>query len=197
MRRRDRYIYSDRGRRRQKRRRRVTFLLLLLLILLAAGGYFFLVYQNPIRKGTESLKAGDYKEAITYFEKAVAKDKNASEAYRGMGIACFETEDYEKALSYFDEAIGQGAEKTDTLYRLMGTCHMKLSQYEEAAEVYSEGLAGENIEEGIRREMSRNRIAAYEKAGDWEQAKNCMDEYLAQYPEDEEAKREAEFLKTR
>ena len=175
----------------------MTLLLLLLLLLFAAGGYYFQVYQNPIRKGTESLKEGEYKEAITYFEQAVAKDKNVSEAYLGMGIACFETGDYEKALSYFDEAIGQGVEKTDTLYRLMGTSHMKLSQYEEAAESYSEGLAFENIEEDSLREMSRNRIVAYEKAGDWEQAKNCMDEYLTQYPEDEEAKREAEFLKTR
>lgn len=197
MRGREKYIYSDRRKRRQKRRRRLLVFVILLLLFLAAGGYFFLIYQNPIRKGTESLEVEKYKEAITYFEKAVSKDKNVSEAYRGMGIAYFETEKYEKALSCFEQAMEEGTEKTDTLYQLMGTCHMKLSQYEEAAEVYSEGLAGEDIEDSIKREMSRNRIAAYEKAGDWEQAKNCMDEYLTQYPEDEEAKREAEFLKTR
>jgi hypothetical protein len=42
-----------------------------------------------------------------------------------------------------------------------------------------------------------NQIAAYEYTGNFKQATVLMEEYLKKYPEDEEAKREYEFLKSR
>lgn len=40
-------------------------------------------------------------------------------------------------------------------------------------------------------------IVACEGMEDWEQAKEKLEEYIAKYPEDEEAEKEAEFLETR
>ena len=41
--------------------------------------------------------------------------------------------------------------------------------------------------------MEFNQIAAYEKLYDWESAKAKIEEYIAKYPDDEAAKKEAEF----
>ena len=45
--------------------------------------------------------------------------------------------------------------------------------------------------------MRFNCIFAYEKLGDMETAKSLLSEYVKDYPEDEEAAKEAEFLETR
>ena len=42
-----------------------------------------------------------------------------------------------------------------------------------------------------------NRIVAYEYLGQFDQAKLAMEQYLALYPDDENAQREYTFLKTR
>lgn len=45
--------------------------------------------------------------------------------------------------------------------------------------------------------MHFNMIVAYEQMKDWESAKAKLKEYLAEYPDDEAAKKELEFLETR
>ncbi|MEI3218996.1 MAG: tetratricopeptide repeat protein [Lachnoclostridium sp.] len=45
--------------------------------------------------------------------------------------------------------------------------------------------------------MMFNEIAAYEKMGDYETAKEKLREYTEKYPDDENAAKEAEFLETR
>ncbi len=49
----------------------------------------------------------------------------------------------------------------------------------------------------LEQEMKYNMIAAYEQIKDWESAKVILEEYTAEYPEDETAQKEREFLKTR
>ena len=45
--------------------------------------------------------------------------------------------------------------------------------------------------------MRYNEIVCYEQTADWESAKQKISEYLADYPGDETAEKEAEFLETR
>ena len=40
-------------------------------------------------------------------------------------------------------------------------------------------------------------IAAFEQSGDWESARAKLKEYIAEYPDDEKAQKEAAFLETR
>ena len=49
----------------------------------------------------------------------------------------------------------------------------------------------------LKKEMHFNMIVAYEQMKDWESAKAKLKEYLAEYPDDEAAKKELEFLETR
>ena len=57
------------------------------------------------------------------------------------------------------------------------------------------GVEG-NVEELIQEEK-QGRIAACDERGDLESAKTLMAEYLEEYPDDEAAAKEAEFLETR
>ncbi len=194
-RRRDKWSYRESRRRRQVRRQRRAILFALLCIIV---GVCFLVFQkNDVKKGTEYLEQAKYEEAIKSFEKVSDKEKYVDQAYRGMGIAYFELEEYENALQNFEKALEKNTEKTDTLYRFMGVCQMKLEKYEEAVQSFDAGLALEECDEVLRKEMAYNRVIASEKAGDWKKASAYAKEYVTAYPDDEEMKKEAEFLESR
>lgn len=79
----------------------------------------------------------------------------------------------------------------------MGACMLKLEDPESAVSYYEKGIAvGDGAGEVIK-EMRFNIIAAYEKLEDWENAKAKLAEYTEEYPDDEQAAKEAEFLETR
>ena len=170
---------------------RVFPAVLLLMILLTGCG------KNPYKEGMEPLDAGQYKEAEVNFKKAVEKEKNLADSCRGLGIACFEQKDYEGARKALKQALKEGTEKTGTIYNLLGACELELGNYEEALSCYEKGLEAEGNSKALKQEMEFNVIVACEGMEDWEQAKEKLEEYIAKYPEDEEAEKEAEFLETR
>lgn len=160
-------------------------------ILLAGCG------KRDYRDGMESLENGKYEEAIKSLEKAVEKKRSVVDAYRGIGIAKWETEDFEGALNAFEAALENKAKETAALYNLMGSCNLKLGEPLKAVEYYEKGLAREDCTDKLAQEMKFNVIAAYEKLEDWDNVKTKLAEYTAEYPEDEQALKEAEFLETR
>lgn len=153
--------------------------------------------KNPSEEGVEFLKNGQYKEAEELFEKAIEKDKNVGDAYRGIGISKWEQADYEEAKEAFENALENDAEKTGTLYNLLGNCEINLENPEGALNYYRLALEAKDNSEALIREVRFNVIAAFEKQGDWESAKLKLKEYLADYPDDEQALKEAQFLETR
>lgn len=153
--------------------------------------------ENYVKTGTELLEQQKYEEAQDTFEQALKADDSDPEAYRGRGIAKWELEDYEGALEDFQAVLDNGGKKTGELYNLMGNCAMKLENPQKALNLYRLGLEDENIGEELRREMRLNEIAAYEKTGDIESAKAKLKTYVEDYPDDEKAAKEAEFLETR
>ena len=153
--------------------------------------------KNPSEKGVEYLEDGKYKEAIEQFQDAIDSEVNAGDAYRGIGIAKWEQEDYEGAKEAFQNALDNGAKKTGTIYNFMGNCDMKLSRPESALNYFRLGIGQEDSSEELKKEMHFNMIVAYEQMKDWESAKAKLKEYLAEYPDDEAAKKELEFLETR
>lgn len=153
--------------------------------------------RNASEKGVEYLEEGEYNKAIEQFEKAIDEDKNTGDAYRGIGIAKWEQGDYEGASNAFQNALDHNAKKTGTIYHFIGSCKLKLEQPEEALNYYRLALAQEDNEEEMIREIRINMISAYEQMGDLASAKAELKKYLEEYPEDENAKKEAEFLETR
>ena len=95
---------------------------------------------------------------------------------------------------HFQKALNAGTEKTGTLYNLLASCEMQLGDYQSALNHYNLGLQSEGNSAELTQEMEFNQIAAYEKLYDWESAKAKIEEYIAKYPDDEAAKKEAEFF---
>ena len=52
--------------------------------------------SGSVEKGLEYLEAGEFESAAEEFQAAAKKDKDAAEAFRGLGIAKWELEDYGK-----------------------------------------------------------------------------------------------------
>ena len=86
----------------------------------------------------------------------------------------------------------------------LGAAAMQEQNYEKALEYFQAGLelaetqSGEDsADAGMIQEMEYNEIICYEQTADWENAKQKITEYTEKYPDDENAKKEAEFLETR
>lgn len=171
------------------------YLAILLTVFLAVSG---LAGCGPssVEEGLELLEAGDYKRAVNKFKESVDNDKDLGEAYRGIGIAKWELGEYEAARNAFASALENGAEKTGTLYNFLGNCEMQLDNPKAALNYYNLGTASEDCSEEMLKEMRFNEIAAYEQCGEWENAKAKLAEYIEDYPDDERAVKEADFLAT-
>lgn len=192
-RRREREWYSSR--RRKRRTRRVILVIVLVLIFGGLGGAYY--YLHDFYRGTQSLKSEVYEDAVASFKKAAEKGVGEAAACRGIGIAYMHLESYEDAVTYFLLAKEKGTALNDRFYQMLGGCYMRLEQYEKAKETYTEGLELSECDVQIAKEMSKNRVSACESLGDWESAKEYIKDYVERYPDDEEGKKEAEFLETR
>lgn len=153
--------------------------------------------SNPYKSGVKALEEKDYKEAAAQFQEAVEKNENKADSYRGLGIALWETEDYKGAKNAFENAIKEGTEKTGTIYNFLGCCELQAGDAGKAVSCFETGLEDKNNSSELIRELRFNQIAAYEKSGDIETAKSLLEDYTADYPDDEAAAKEADFLKTR
>lgn len=173
--------------------KRYQMTVLILLLALSLSGCI----SNPYKSGVKALENEEYEEAKEKFSEAVKKDKNAADAYRGLGIALWETEDYKGAKDALEKALQAGTKKTGTIYNLLGSCELKLGNAKEAAGYYKTGLEDKDVSDELKQEMRFNMIVAYEQMGDTETAKSLLAEYISEYPDDEDAAKEAEFLETR
>ncbi|MGL6198750.1 MAG: tetratricopeptide repeat protein [Lachnospiraceae bacterium] len=147
--------------------------------------------------GTELLEQGSYEDAAEKFEAAIADGQNPEEAYRGLGIAYWEQGDYRRARASFSRALSYGAEETASIYQFMGVCDMQLGYLESALSWFEKGLVTADASDEMIQEMKFNQIAVYEQLGDLDRAKEKLAAYVADYPDDEQAGQELEFLETR
>lgn len=152
---------------------------------------------NPYEKGMEALEGGQYDEAAKQFKEAVEKGQNKADSYRGWGIALWETKDYEGAKEALESALKEGSKKTGTICNLLGSCELQSGNMEEAITYFEEGLNTEGNDDELTQAMRYNCIFAYEKLGDMDTVKSLLTDYVVDYPEDEEAVKEAQFLETR
>lgn len=171
------------------------------------------------------LAAGMEEQGLTFLEEALKLKGNKEEDYLGRGRVYFTIKDYANAKENLDladpkdprtilclagiyDAEGE-KEKAKELYAAylkeypedtglfnkLGCGAVEEDNYEEALFYFQTALKEE--EPDFEQELRRNEIAAYEYLSDFVTAKEKMESYLADYPEDEEAKREYAFLETR
>lgn len=183
--------------------------------------------EELLEKGFQQMQEEDYEGAKDSFQTVIETEQTdeeedssktdsqdtayIAEAYRGLGLVSFELEQYEEVQTYLQKAIELNGEATPILYNLLGISAMKLEAYDSALEAFESGIEFPETEtyqdaEGneqtvdyaaVLQEMKFNRIVCLEKRLDWEKAKEAIETYINEYPDDETAQKEAEFLSTR
>ena len=171
---------------------RVCSLFLLACILLSGC-------QKPatyVQDATVILEQGDPLEARALFEKAISVGTQKAEAYRGLAICYYEEEDYLKARGAFSKALHEGTKETGSFYHLWGTCEMKVGEMKASIDLFEKGLALGDASPEAAKEMEFNIISAYESLKDYDTVRAKLADYIAKYPDDEVAKKEADFFAT-
>lgn len=179
---------------------------------------YFQIYQ--LYAGTSRENDG-----TVYLEKALEIPNSTAEGYYNRGRAYYYMKEYEKAEQELKEAMNQESPeamlllgkvylvKKDTdsaramyqqalqredqkaqAYNGLALCDMAEENYDAALDNIQKGLAQEGAD---RQPLLFNEIVAYEHKLDFAMAKEKMEDYLALYPDDEAAQREAQFLESR
>lgn len=143
-------------------------------------------------KGRIYYYLGEYQKACLALEEA--KDRHGASAYLYLGRAYEATGDYNYASSVYNAYLTKDSTNAE-MYNQLGLCEMKKGEYEKALDAFQSGLGVEN--QNIRQTLAYNEIVAYEYLGDFQKATVLMKTYLKNYPDDENAQREYEFLSTR
>lgn len=176
------------------------------------------VYENLSGAGFDS-------EAEELVAKALELSGSTAEDYRERGHIYLIREEYDNARKELDQAINMGDTKallylaqvydaegndkkakslyesylkqnadTDTMIAL-GEMQLEAGKYKKALELFQQALEAGKPEDA--KSLRRNEIICYEYLYDFAKAKEKMASYVKDYPEDEEAQREYQFLQTR
>lgn len=143
-------------------------------------------------KGRIYYYMGEYQKAYIALEEA-REDGNA-ESHLYLGKAYEATGDYNYASSVYSSYLSKDS-KNAAVYNQLGLCEMAKKDYRKALEAFQAGKQIEGNE--IMQTLSFNEIVAYEYLGEYDKAAVLLDGYLKSYPDDENAKREQQFLLTR
>lgn len=148
---------------------------------------------SDYNKGLLEYYMGSYTEARNDLENARKSGDNENltlylgKTYEALGDTTY-------AMTLYEEFLRQNPE-AGRIYEQYSTCLLNKGEYDQALTTIESGLTmGKG--EGVRG-MMFNRIVAYERLYDFENAKTSMKEYLELYPDDEVAKRENVFLSSR
>lgn len=150
-------------------------------------------YMTNFEKGRISYYLEDYENARTYLDKA--KEEEGSDAVLFLGRTHEVLGDYNYAVSVYNTFLTESGEQSPEILNQMGLCKLQMKDYEGALTAFQQAM---NIEDnGMMQTLKMNEIVAYERLQQYKQAATLMSSYLKSYPDDETAKREYEFLKTR
>lgn len=143
-------------------------------------------------KGRLYFYLEDFEAARNYLEQA--RDAGDDKATYYLGKTWENLGEYNYAASVYIAYL-QDQGDSALIYNQLAMCQMQLGDYESALSALQSGLA---LEDNTQRQtLSFNRIVAYEKQGDFKQAAQLMRQYVQDYPDDDVAAREYEFLRSR
>lgn len=147
---------------------------------------------DKMQKGRINFLLGEQQTAISLLEEAVSgKEWDAyyylAEIYSILG----DTENSEKNLTAYMES---GAADSYNLFDIAND-QLEKGNYDMAIDCLNLALDLEQVPN--KQILMKTLVIAYEQNLDFENAKTVMVEYMKNYPDDEEAKREFTFLETR
>lgn len=160
-----------------------------------------------------------------YLKDAMELDTKLTDFQKGRIYYCLE--EYDKAKEVLEKAKTDNSDDSVTLYlgktyealgdtnyaaslyrsyfeknpndvnicNQLGLCCLDTKDYQGALSAFEQGLAVKDNE--YEQSLRYNQIVAYEYVSEFDKASVLMESYLKDYPDDENAQREAVFLKTR
>jgi tetratricopeptide (TPR) repeat protein len=108
-----------------------------LLLLIAISGCTPVI--NLTNDGERYLMVGDYEKAIDAYNRAIALDPRASEAYLGRGTAYEELGEFHKALDDYNSAVAITPNDAG-VYIIRGLVYELLGNYDMALQNYSTSI---------------------------------------------------------
>lgn len=135
---------------------------------------------------------GEYQKAYLALEEA--KDKGGVDSYLYLGMAYEATGDYNYASNVYNSYLSR-YDGDARVYNQLGLCEMKKGEYQNALDAFQAGMQLEN--NPVLQSLAFNEVVAYEYLGDYEQAYALLTNYMRNYPDDGQARRELDFLSTR
>ncbi len=149
---------------------------------------------TSLNKGKIYYYLGDYQQAASSLEDAKNSDGSDSEAALYLGRSYEAVGEYNYASNVYESFLARNP-KDSAVYNQLALCMMKMGDYEGALEMLQAGM--QTGETDYMRSLSFNEIVAYEYLGEYKNAEALISAYLAAYPDDADALREQDFLKTR
>lgn len=135
---------------------------------------------------------GEYQKAYLALEDA--KEKGGAESYLYLGRAYEATGDYNYAANVYNSYLSKDTSNAE-IYNQLGMCEMARGEYRKALDAFQSGM---KLGDGaLMQSLAFNEAVTYEYLGEYEQAYALLTKYLENYPDDEQAEREKEFLSTR
>lgn len=148
--------------------------------------------KDYMYKGRICYMLEEYNDALSYLEKAV--EKGNSEAYYYLVQVYEALGDSDSANEIFEEYINSDEMDAQGLYDI-GVARMENEKYEDALACFQLGLAQEKCD--CEQELRKGMIVAYEYLGEFDTAMEWLEDYLVDYPDDEDMQKEYTFLLTR
>ncbi len=135
---------------------------------------------------------GEYQKAYLALDEA--RDKGGADSYLYLGRAYAATGDYNYASSVYNNYLSKQGPNAE-IYNELGLCEMAKKEYQNALAAFQ---AGKQIEgNSLMQTLCFNEIVAYEYLEEYQQAAILLNTYLQNYPDDQTAIREQQFLSTR
>lgn len=144
---------------------------------------------NYTVKGRIYLQKEQYEDAVECLASAIEKGDVEANLYLAQA---YEALGDEQAKNECIDTYVKANPESSVAYNQLGCRAMEEGNYKEAVSCFSQGLELEKVTN--EQELRSNLIAAYERDGDFLNAKEKMREYVRDYPNDEAAVREYWFL---
>lgn len=135
----------------------------------------------------------NYKSAKIEMEYAL--DQGYVEAYYFLGEIALVEKQYTQAIEYFEEYRGRSAVESPTVCNQEAVCYLAMFEYEKAQQMLDIGLGVPGST--ARQQLLRNQVALYEVQNELAKAYKTLQEYIVEFPNDDEATSEYKFLKKR
>lgn len=148
--------------------------------------------EDDTWRGRIYLMMGDYDKAKEQFDQAVKADSPDVQLYLGQ---LYEAQgDNDKAQAAYESYAKDNSDNPKVLESLASLASAK-QDYAKAVDYLTMALKTKEPEN--EQTLRQSLILAYENMGDFASAKEQMETYLKDYPNDEKAQRESTFLQTR